>query len=224
MRNDRYVKLVLTVIAVALCTIALPRLEIPEVVAAPRMPESIVAVEPQQGATPQRAERLAESSDGPRAPASTKPLRWRIPLAGAAGVLFDAAVCTTAVQVTALQTTGSVAVDVEALHASGLSLGLGTLSVAAGGMRLWMTVNNLNINPEFGWVDTVIGTGNFMGYALVNSNDPRIMVNAALVCNDNGDRRVTPLPAYPVGATAEFFLAGMPPSWTPPAAVSEAPE
>ena len=48
MRSDRYTKVVLTIIAVALCVIAVPRLETSEVMAASGQPEAVAAVDPQQ--------------------------------------------------------------------------------------------------------------------------------------------------------------------------------
>jgi hypothetical protein len=56
------------------------------------------------------------------------------------------------------------------------------------------------------------------------------MVSAVQYCRTglggSGPKTVahTSIPAYPVGATAEFSKAGMPASWTPPMVEPEVPE
>jgi hypothetical protein len=64
----------------------------------------------------------------------------------------------------------------------------------------------------------------------VHADDPRILASAAIVCRDAAGSGATNIEAmtdvatFPVGATMEYFQAGMPVSWTPPMAAPEAPE
>jgi hypothetical protein len=74
---------------------------------------------------------------------------------------------------------------------------------------------------------TLSGTGYLIGYATVHAEDPRITTSAYLVCREARTgyvpvEAITTIPAFPVGATAEYFVAGMPVNWTPP--MAEVPE
>ncbi len=76
-------------------------------------------------------------------------------------------------------------------------------------------------------MDVEAVTGAFDGYALVNADDPRILVAAMLRCGEKDAKlplTINNIPAYPVGVTAEFFRAGMPAAWTPPMVAPEMPE
>jgi hypothetical protein len=82
-------------------------------------------------------------------------------------------------------------------------------------------------------VDGTIATGNFNGgFAKVRADDPRVLVGAFLTCKrdratgfDQIDavRALTNIPAFPVGATAQYFQAGMPSTWAPPMVRPEVP-
>ena len=63
----------------------------------------------------------------------------------------------------------------------------------------------------------------------MHADDPRIEVASFQYCRDGigGGQNIasiTQVPVYPVGATMEYFQAGMPTTWTPPMAEPEVPE
>jgi len=70
------------------------------------------------------------------------------------------------------------------------------------------------------------------GFGHVWADDPRIIAAAFLICTENftsiddSIKHISPstIPIFPVGATAQFFHAGMPATWTPPMAAPEVPE
>ena len=225
MRSDRYTKVVLTVIAIALCVIALPRLETAKAMAASRQPE---ATPVDQGASP-----LVEQPAPPRAPVgptSTLPLRWRVSWASLNTGELET-FCSTAVVVT--NTTNSATeVEVEWMKHSGISAALQLETVPAYQTFVWVLETATEVINPVPWRidnDATISSG-FKGHALVNSDDPRIMVSAYQYCRTDKDYpgptilAQTNIPAYPVGATAEYFQAGMPVTWTPPMVEPEVPE
>jgi hypothetical protein len=117
-------------------------------------------------------------------------------------------------------------VDVEFFDLSGVSMGVATdPSLTPGTPDVFVTNSDVLITPFL--YDHLAFTVNFDGYAQVNSSDPRIVVAAMMRCGDKGAAlplTINSIPAYPVGATAEFFQAGMPMNWTPPLAEPELPE
>jgi hypothetical protein len=228
MRTDRYTKIVLTVIAVALCVIALPRLETAKAMAASRQPATASADDIPEGASP-----LVEQPAPPRAPVgptSTLPLRWRVSWASLNTGELET-FCSTAVVVT--NTTNSATeVEVEWMNHTGTSTALQLETVLAYRTFVWVLRGaTATINPVPWRIDNsaTISSG-FKGHALVNSDDPRIMVSAYQYCRTDKDSpgptvlAHTNIPAYPVGATAEYFQAGMPMNWTPPIVEPEVPE
>jgi hypothetical protein len=76
--------------------------------------------------------------------------------------------------------------------------------------------------PYFGvWIPLA----EFQGTAEVHASDPRITVTAFLHCDsvpvDNDPTVVNTLSAQPVGASLQYYMAGMSPDWTPPVAPPE---
>jgi hypothetical protein len=122
-------------------------------------------------------------------------------------------------------TNQSVDVDVEWLAWDGGQVALRPLIVASNRMLQWATSTDVNVSPLY--TDDSAGIGSLLGYAKVYASDPRILATSTLVCRE-ADSVSAPfhvfneIPAYPVGATAEFFQAGMPVDWTPP--MAEVPE
>jgi hypothetical protein len=137
-----------------------------------------------------------------------------------------AAYCATVISVRNL-TDSSVSVDVEWINWDNDSLALRNHSLAARTLLQWATDDTVVVYPY--WVDDDADIGGMIGYANVNADDPRILVTATVLCRD-GDSVTSKfvsqneIPAFPVGATMEFFQAGMPASWTSPLALPETPE
>jgi hypothetical protein len=66
-------------------------------------------------------------------------------------------------------------------------------------------------------------TGFLLGSARVYASDPRLLIAPYLLCEDSADQSiavVAPLPAVPIGATLDFFKAGVPGSTVNGLAVS----
>ena len=228
MRTDRYTKVILTIIAVALCVIALPRLETSEVEAASGRPEAVAAVGSQQAGQDVSPIPPTAGAESREVATSTKPLRWRVSNAFH-DVDSDHSICGTVVSVRNVAA-ASVPVDVEWFDFNGNSIALSTLTIPSGDMNVFWTNANVQLEP-FTASGIASNTVDFQGgWANVNANDPRILASAAIVCRDVAGQDASNLeamvnvPTFPVGATAEFFTAGMPDTWTPAPAVSEVPE
>jgi hypothetical protein len=230
MRGNRYRDLMLTVIAVALCVIALPRLESPEAIAATSRAEEATVAGPQQSVMSPN-EKADTASQGPRAPTSTLPLRWRVSWAALETGDFDTW-CSTAI-VVANTTAAAVNVEVEWMSSGGSSLALKPAAVPGYQQAVWIPdtlIPDVNPVPWFATEFMDPGIADFKGFALVTATDPRIMVSAFQFCRSTSGVSgavvvsQTNIPAYPVGATMEYFQAGMPVNWTPPMAEPEVPE
>ncbi len=226
MRSDRYTKVVLTVIAVALCTLALPRLDTAEVMAASGQPGAMAGITQEQNLMPPM-ESVDPGSQRSRVPTSTLPLRWRVSWAAMVRGNYYTN-CSTAIAVT--NTTGS-SVDVEVeWMAGGVSLALRPRSVLSYATTVWIPDGASAVNNVPWYAHDVASIVDFMGSALVTADDPRILVSAFQYCRSGigyaGPTILsqTNIPAYPVGATAEYFVAGMPATWTPPKAAPETAE
>ena len=218
MSPDRYTKVVLTVIAVALCVIALPRLEAPEAMADSGHPR--VA----------RMEVPAGEAGLGAAPALAGPLRWTVGYAAAwddeTSGLNE---CSTALTLVS-SAPGPVSADVWFINKSGSLVGSVSFSLAPGDPYNVMALGGGG-NTWPLEADDYASTGFFTGgIARVYADDPRVLVTAFLMCKEgwtagvssNGQavRSIAHIPAYPVGATMDFFQAGMPTTWTPPIVVA----
>ena len=138
--------------------------------------------------------------------------------------------CSTAVVVT--NTTNSwVDIEVEWMRSHSGSFSLRPRTLSAHEIKVWTpsTASQVNNMP---WVSgDYPGLLDFQGYALVTADDARIMVSAFQFCRSGLGYQTgatvlsqTNIPTFPVGATMEYFQAGMPATWTPPMAVPEVPE
>lgn len=206
MSQDRYLKVVFTVIAVALSVIAVALMDSGPAASATALPEAVPVAGGEPGEGPSRLVTAAATS--------TLPLRWRIPYArhldnSASGSLD----CGTVVSVSGFGP-ANILVEVEFFNAFGNSEGMTSRSLAAGAPDVHAADIEMSLSP-FG-VNTHANTGNFEGYALVFADDPRIAVGAYLVCSEanlsaNGfPRSITSLSAHPVGETRAFFRADLP--------------
>ena len=124
-------------------------------------------------------------------------------------------------------TASSVSVEVEWFQWNGSTDKLRPMTVPAQQMLQWATNNNIVLLPYYADDDALIL--GLVGYANVNADDPRILVTATVLCRDgtSGASKILSqdeLPAFPVGATMDYFQAGMPAGWTPPRATPEVPE
>jgi hypothetical protein len=229
MHSDRYTKVVLTIIAIGLWALTITQLQVPEAQARPQAgagsgsgpavglrgqdTDELLALEQfSQG----RQEPLDAAGPRPHAPASTKPLRWRIPWARHLNQTGAGTVdCVTGVQVVNFAPR-TINVDVEFLNFVGGSQGMITRSMPAGVPQFLVTDDDTDETPLN--IDGFASTGNFDGYAHVNADDPRIFVTAVVRCGEDGKQlpvSITTVPAYPVGTTAEYFQAWIPGSDVP---------
>lgn len=154
-------------------------------------------------------------------PTSTKPLRWRVLSAvhnTDASLNAISGICVTVVSVRNLGPNGDTLVEVEFFNHNGTSEGLGGRFVPPGDRRVFYTAPDVSPGPFSAWVDSpdfaLIDTGSFVGFANVNATDPRIYADAHIVCRDGTGSGtnitgLTQVAAAPVGATLDFFQAGI---------------
>jgi len=173
---------------------------------------------------------LGKPASSPRAPSATLPLRWKVSWATERST--DTTFCGTAVLVTN-ETSSSVSVEVEWFDKDGSALALKPLSVSSMQQRNFISgtgylVPDTDYRPfdadEAAMLADIEG-----GYARVHASDPRILVAAFQYCRDGqGNNKnivsITQIPVYPVGATLEFYQAGVPGMWSPPMAGPEVPD
>lgn len=219
MLQDRYVKAVLTVIAVALSAMAMAQLDSRGVASAGEVDVDTEGddgshrgrVPARESAGPvEQAQELAPSSAA-RAPMSTLPLRWRI--AAAVEHTVSANDCTTVLDVTNA-TDAAVSVEVEWLDDFTGSLAVVPSTIPAFEQHTFLADDEVSTFPWLHLGGLVADLDDFDGYALVAADDPRIFVHAAIICRDDA---ATPnivglygSPVFPVGTTADFFQAGSP--------------
>lgn len=223
MSQDRYLKVVVTVTAVALPVIAMAQLDSAATASATGVQGDAEVDQP----VPQ--EQLLEEpptdAGGTRAPEITLPLRWRV--ATAVEDTGSNAYCTTVINVTNA-TDAIVSVEVEWHDDISGSLLVVSSSVSAFDQHTFVADDQVFYSP---WVANVVaGLADFDGYALVAADDPRIFVHAAVICRDGlgGGTNVVALydsPVFPVGTTADYFQAGAPGAAPiPPTAAVAEPE
>jgi hypothetical protein len=193
------------------------QLELPEAKAGPQ--PTLGSGSGDVGASPAQDRMSQERQDGrdaasaePHAPTSNKPLSWRIPYArhmNSSGA--DSVDCVTAVSVVNFGP-NNTNVDVEFLNSAGGSEGIANrLELAPWDPDVFVTDDDVLAVPFI--YDKVANMGPFDGYALVLSDDPRILVTAVLRCGEDGVLLPTVLsaiPAYPADSTAEYFQAAVP--------------
>jgi hypothetical protein len=241
--SDRYTKVVLTLIALGLWALTMAQIGMPSAgatqpirpYAEPTHPFSAAgSAEGSQQGVMQPGESADAAPAESRGPTSTLPLRWRLSWA-AQETGGEFTWCSTAAVVTNTSPV-SVAVEVEWMNGDGSPLALVAVSLNAGEslpFPIFQTGNDererVNSNPWAHPVAKIAFIGDFRGYGLVTADDPRIMVSAFQYCRtglgDTGATIVsqTNIPAYPVGATAEYFRADVPAAWTPPLSETRAP-
>lgn len=220
MSGDRYLKLVLTGMAVALAGLSVAWLEQasanPGSAPEPIGPQAGSSAEPAAGAL--IASAGVRSPAGPAAPSaavapSTLPLRWRIPFARHRNETAEGKMdCATAVSVMKLGA-DPVQVDVEFFRSSGAPVGDASITLGTGQQSGMLTTNDdVSLVPFFSSADA--DTVEFFGHALVFADDPRVLVGAYLICHqeagfENFPATVNELAAFPVGQTFTLFQAGM---------------
>jgi hypothetical protein len=232
MRSDRYTRAVLTVIAIGLWALTLSQMA-PSQAIADLDGAPAAALRPTQEAVgpvgetyitgPARTTGIA-----PAAP-SSRPLRWRVSCAAASD--SDTAgtnECSTVISVLNTHSVG-VPVDVELFNESAALEGSASFTLAAGDSQNAITFAGSGADSSPFFYDQIVVTGDFFGgFARVHADDPRVIVSAFLMCKEDGGvypvRSISHIPAFPVGATAEFFQAGMPATRTPPLVEPEVPE
>jgi hypothetical protein len=225
MSTDRTTKVLLALVAVALWVSILSQMGPSSVAADPSVaPEEGGALARQQAGAVQSLqapgeEYLATSQDAaPRA--VTLPLRWRVTLA--AHLHTDTAGSDECFTALVFQTVGStsVAVEVEFFDNFGSSLGMTSTTVAPGDTTNLRTDSGGSVAPAPFTTNAFVSTGNFSGgFAHVHADDPRIILGAFYRCREDGMgggmRSFSVIPSIPVGATADFFRAGMPATSAP---------
>lgn len=215
MVQDRYLKVVLTVIAVALSFIALTQFEAPADAnpaelreektefgeLSPRGP--VVGV---KGVGHEEISREHAPGVASRAPTATLPLRWRVSRA-----FHDDSgpFCGTLVSVRNVTST-DVEVEIEWFDLDGSSLGLSSFTAFSGWVFEVATSATGGPQPPYSPA-FITPTGVFHGYADVFADDPRILVTAFNYCVDNlTDENLVSLaeiPAQPVKSSLEVFRA-----------------
>ncbi len=222
-------KFVLTVIAVSLCTIALPRIEMPEVMAASgrqgELAKEMTEAElPSPVGSPPERPAGSYSWPFPGPPSSSGSaalqLRWRVRHA----VLYYIENNVNCLPIVSVRNIGpsSTEVTVDWSDHNSTSAHSSTFSVAGGATGNWglKRLGITNYSEPFVIQHWGSISSNFRGSVHVQSDDPRISVAAFLRCDtapaDRLPASVNSLPADPVGATLEYFLAGMPAEWRPP--------
>jgi hypothetical protein len=232
MQVDRYTKIVLTLIGTGLWVLTITQLGVPTSAATQAATTSEV-VPATAGFQFARTSGMAPASPEPgasRGPTSTLPLRWRVAWA-ALETSGNYTYCSTAIAVT--NTTGqSVNIEVEWMDRFGNSRGLRFRIAPSHQTQVWTVGGNgVAINNSPWAANDFLTVTDFLGYALVTASDPRIMVSAFQYCRTGTGYSgatvlsQTGIPAYPVGATAEYFQAGMPGGWpTAPATLAAPPD
>lgn len=222
MRSDRYTKVVLTVIAVGLWALTMTQVgsTVTDVYANPQPPLaqdiSYESVHPPIGGVQAAA-----------AAAPSLPLRWRVRHAA----LMDnsSTDCLTIITVRNLSTSATT-VEIEWFNVNAVAVGMSSGTIPPSAHMNFTTYHpsfSVNSTP-FTFANWLLVASDFEGSAQVHSSDPRISVAAFLKCDaspsDYDPSSITNVTCDPVGATAEYFVAGMPAGWAPPMAVPEIPE
>ncbi len=114
-----------------------------------------------------------------------------------------------------------ITVQVEWFHLISGSLGHYEKLVPAGSSRNIVANNTVRSRPFTGGASA--GFAEFHGHANVHADDPRVHVSSYMVCRDETGAStnllsVNSIGASPVGATLQYFQAGLPAEWTPPVA------
>jgi hypothetical protein len=220
MRSDRGTKALLMMIALGIWTMTITQAGMPA--------RNVEASSPPAAARehlPEPNLPVAVEGQPVRAGTSSLPLRWRVRQA----MLLDNTEtdCVTVIYVGNL-TSSSTKVDVEWLDTDSASVALRSVTLQPGKHQNFIpyfAVGSLTGDP-FIYIDWVVVAGNFEGSAEISADDPRISVTAVLKCDESPSdpfpNSITAVPCDPLGATAEFFQAGMPAAWTPP--MVEVPE
>ena len=221
MHVDRYTKIVLTVIALGLWALMLAEVGLPDFIS-----EVEATAASPSATTLQSLKKPGGEAGTVRAATATLPLRWRV--SWAAQYVADTTNCGTAIIVTN-DTSSSVTVEVEWFSWSGSSQALRPLALPGQQSLIWVSGRDWS-TPSVDYrpfvADDFAGAIGFIGFARVHATDPRIEVAAFQYCRDGLDQgknimSITNIPASPVGATAEFFQAGIPATWMPPIAAPE---
>jgi hypothetical protein len=123
-----------------------------------------------------------------------------------------------------------VNIEVEWMDRFGSSKGVRFRIAPAYQTQVWTVGGNgIAINNSPWAANDFLTATDFWGYALVTANDPRIMASAFQYCRTGTGfsgatvLSQTVIPAYPVGATAEYFQAVLPGGWPTAPATLAAP-
>lgn len=213
---ERSMKVVLALIAAGLWALALTQFEIPPA-AASGVRTGVVSTP--TGASAMTGQQELERPEHPepepgavRAPTVTNPpLRWRVAEVREETDNFNT-FCGTAITITNT-TDGTVNVTIEYLDNGGVPEAVDSFTIAAFSSNF--AVTDIDVEPGllFANIPGSSGLDDFQGYAHVHADDPRIMVTARVFCRDGlgtsanivSDYQVA---TYPVGSSAQFFLAG----------------
>lgn len=150
---------------------------------------------------------------------SSLPLRWQIVNAANVGVTNPQAVrepgdpecVTNVVAYTSTMIAGAISVDFEFFDHLGNPIGLVQKTNIFPG-RVTGVQSDVNAASSVLRGQPDAETGDFSaGSVLVFAEDPRVFPSAFLVCRwTDGREETIPLPAFPVGATLDYFRAGTP--------------
>jgi hypothetical protein len=208
MRSDRYKSAVLTVIAVCLAMLVLTEVSVPESL----LPSEATAVG-LGGSVSQKPRSAGQTRALP--PDPSLPLRRKVPWATqtSGGTTF----CGTAIIVTN-ETASTVSTEVQWVFFNSTPVDQASTTIDPEAQKIFVTGSSAS-QPDIDYSpfspDDWAELGIYLGYARIYADDPRIHVAAFQYCRDGvGSGKnivsITNIPTDPVGATMEYFTAGMP--------------
>jgi hypothetical protein len=174
-------------------------------------------------------DKAAPSRSVSRAPTATQPARYYIPHVQEL-ININNTFCSTAIIITVPWTSpGSVEIEVEVFSDTGVTEKLDQVVASSSSGVRWTVVTDSEIKAPFKTVDSDLDLANFLGFAVVSANDPRIYVTAYDYCRTGTgalDHLVSmnSITVYPVGATLEFLKAGLPDELPLPRAAESQPD
>jgi len=161
------------------------------------------------------ADEPSASADGSStAAAATLPLRWRVSHAAETVELQGTTDFCMTMVVVMNTTNSSVSAELEWFSSPGALLVTESFTLTALQVKYVGTDDQVDIGP-FG-LDVDSNQSDFIGFAQVYANDPRIIVSAYLICRDavgGGPANLTAMlsiPTFAAGESLEYFQAATP--------------
>jgi hypothetical protein len=204
MQRWSHEKLVLTMIMIGIWALVLTQFGLPAV-ATRAEAEEAPAVLPATGP--------ASASASQQRFWAELPLRWQVANIQDMVDADNATYCGSVITVRNL-TDGAVEVEVEWFNLSNSPQAIRTRTIPAEQSMQFASSARINLLPFAPQNDASLAV-NMNGYVNVHADDPRIMASAHVVCRDGTTTdsslvAYVGIPASPVGATLDYFKAGLP--------------